>query len=378
VLSPARVVNLLSDDQALRRWRQARGFAGLVALSVGMLQQLPHPVYSGRGVAMLAGIAAAAAAWSAMMLRTRGPRSPAWTVACGVCGVLLLALAPNSYAKFYLLGAALMAPGRMSPRAAVAVTTGLVLAQSFVLFLVDAGFSAILGWAGVVYVGLMLGVIRQQREEQLTQTKALVAETALTRQEQARAAALAERARLAREIHDVLAHSLSALSVQLETAAALLERDRAAEAAVVVDRAGRIAREGLAETRRAVGALRGDPLPLPELVAALADDAQVEVVGMPRPLPTETGLALYRSVQEALTNARKHAPGAAVRIRLAYLPGAVELTVANDGPAAPPPATRLPAGYGLTGLRERAELAGGAFAAGPAGGGWQVDVRMPA
>ena len=378
VLSSARFRDLFSDDQAIYRWRLSRTLIGVVLLTVGMVQQLPRPVHTGRGFAMLAAIAVATAVWLALALRVGGPRSPAWTVTiCGACGVLLQALAPHSYAPFYVVVAALMAPGRLSLRAAAAISTALVVAQSLVRFGTHDNLSSILVWAGTVYVVLLLGVIRQQRDEQAVQTKALAAESELNRQEQARSAALAERARLAREIHDVLAHSLSALSVQLETAAALLERDRAAEAAVVVDRAGQLARDGLTETRRAVGALRGDPLPLPELVAALAENAAVEVVGAPRPLAAETGLALYRSAQEALTNIRKHAPGAAARIRLVYLPETVELTVTNDSPAGPAPASRLSAGYGLRGLRERAELAGGSFVAGPAGGGWQVDVKMP-
>jgi len=378
VLSTARVKDLLTDDQALRRWRITRSFAGLSLLSVAMVQQLPHPVHTGRGIAMLAAVVLAALAWVAMTLRVGGPRSTAWALAvCGAGGVLLQALAPHSYAECYLIAVALMAAQRLTLRAATAVTTALVVAQAGVQYRTDFGFSEIAVWAGAIYFCLLLSVIRQQREEQAAQTKALAAESALARQEQARSATLAERARLAREIHDVLAHSLSALSVQLETAAALLERDRAAEAATVVDRAGRLARDGLTETRRAVGALRGDPLPLPELVAALAENAELEVVGEPRSLAAETGLALYRSAQEALTNVRKHAPGAGVRIRLAYLSETVELTVTNDSPAAPAPANGLSAGYGLTGLRERAELAGGAFVAGPAGGGWQVDVKIP-
>ncbi len=231
---------------------------------------------------------------------------------------------------------------------------------------------------------MLVALVRRQRDEKAEQDRRLAAETRLARQEQARAAALGERARVAREIHDVLAHSLSALSVQLETAAALLERERPAEAAVIVDRAGRLARDGLTETRRAVGALRGDPLPLPELVAELADgyrtdldaDATVVVRGEPRRGGPETGLALYRSAQEALTNVRKHAPGSAVGIVLDYAAGEVRLTVANHG-AHGPSSTGLSSGYGLTGLRERAELAGGSMMAGPDGDGWRVDVRMP-
>jgi signal transduction histidine kinase len=316
---------------------------------------------------MLAAIGVAAVFWVGTMLRL----TPPWTVAvCGACGVLLQGLAPSAGAPFYLIATTLLAAQRMTLRAASAVTVALAAALAVVQVLGHVSLPAILGWALAIAVTLLVSVIRQLREQQAAQARALEAETETSRH-------LAERAHLAREIHDVLAHSLSALSVQLETAAALLERDRTAEAAAVVEKAGRLTRDGLAETRRAVSALRGDPLPVPDLVAALADNAALEVEGEPRPLPAEAGLALYRSAQEALTNARRHAPGAAVRIRLAYLPGSVELTVTNDAPAEPPTA-RMPAGYGLTGLRERAELAGGTFTAGPDNGGWRVDVKIPA
>jgi signal transduction histidine kinase len=373
VLSTAQVKDLITGASTLHRWRFVRTLIGLTALTLAMLKALPHPVLTGRGVVMLAAIVVATAFWLGPLLRI----TPPWTVAvCGACGVLLQGLAPYAGAPFYLIATALLAAQRMSLRAAAAVTVALAGALAVVQALTRVNTEAILGWALAIAVTLLVGVIRQLREEQAVQAQALEAETELTRQEQARAEVLAERARLAREIHDVLAHSLSALSVQLETAAALLERDRPAEASVVVERAGRLTRDGLAETRRAVSALRGDPLPLPDLVAALADNAALEISGEPRPLAAEAGLALYRGAQEALTNARKHAPGAAVRIRLAYLPGSVELTVANDPPAGAP-AALLPAGYGLTGLRERAELAGGSFHAGPAGGGWRVDVKIP-
>jgi len=372
VLSTARVRDLITDDRTLHRWRLARSLLGLTLLTVVMVPQLPHPATSARGVAMLATIVLAAGAWLAMALRGSGVP----VAVCGACGVVLEAFAPDSYAPGYLVAAGLAATQRLSLRTGGAVVAVLVAAQSYVRYRTGADLSTILSLAFAVIVTFLLSHVRRLREGQARQVRALAAETELARQEQARAAVLAERARLAREIHDVLAHSLSALSVQLETAAALLERDRAAEAAAVVDRAGRLTRDGLAETRRAVGALRGDPLPLPELVTALADDADVEVTGEPRPLPAEAGLAIYRGAQEALTNARKHAPGAAVRVRLAYLPETVELTVANDAPAAARTAS-LPAGYGLTGMRERAELAGGACTAGPAGGGWRVDVKIP-
>ncbi|HWB35535.1 MAG TPA: histidine kinase, partial [Rugosimonospora sp.] len=206
--------------------------------------------------------------------------------------------------------------------------------------------------------------------------------------DRARAAALDERARIAREIHDILAHALAALTVQLETADALLDGGRVAQAQDSVRRAGQLAREGLTETRRAIGALRGDTVPLPELVDALVasyksnvdTSVTVTVTGEPRVLEPDVVLALYRTAQEALTNAQKHAPGAPVDLALRYHPGSVELAVVNG---AMPAGTERPlaasgGGYGLAGLRERAELAGGALEAGPVGDGYRVGVTIPA
>jgi signal transduction histidine kinase len=244
-----------------------------------------------------------------------------------------------------------------------------------------AGFGWwILAGPGAFIIALMAGLIRRQNE-------ALAEETRLAHEEQTRSAALGERARIAREIHDVLAHSLAALTVQLETADALLEGGRAEQARGSVLRAGQLAREGLAETRRAIGALRGETMPLPELLDALAAGyrtdfgvpAVVRVEGLPCELGADTSLALYRSAQEAMTNVRKHAPGAPVRVDLRYVPDGVSLRVANGAPpvGASRPLAGAGGGYGLTGLRERAQLGGGAFDAGPAGEGYRVDVRIP-
>jgi signal transduction histidine kinase len=169
-----------------------------------------------------------------------------------------------------------------------------------------------------------------------------------------------------------------------------------------VARGQRIARDGLADTRRAISALRGDELPgaglLPRLVhdanAATGIQARLTVTGDGRPLPPEVGLALYRTAQEALTNTAKYAgPGAHAELRLSYQPDGVELLVENapggdapvadgttaDGTTADGTTAGLTfGGYGLTGMRERAELLGGTLTAGPAGTGFGVRLRLPA
>jgi signal transduction histidine kinase len=305
-------------------------------------------------------------------------------------GIGLAAVAGPGAAISFPAVACLNASARHPLRWSVPFTLAVAAALSGTQAVTQHGTTLILLSPIVCVAGLLIGLIRRQNN-------ALTEETRLARENQARSAALDERARIAREIHDVLAHSLAALTVQLETADALLESGRTQQAQQSIHTANQLAREGLAETRRAISALRGDTLPLPDLLANLAtayrndfDAAAVtHIDGQPHDLTPDTNLTLYRTAQEAMTNIRKHAPGAPVALTLTYQPRAITLTVTNG---APPPGTPRPlsstgGGYGLTGLRERAELAGGTFAAGPsvdasepedpAAAGWRVEVRIP-
>jgi signal transduction histidine kinase len=320
----------------------------------------------------LAGVVAGWATWTV-------PGVPArWLVAglllAGFSGLALWYVNPRSAAFAFPAIVCIRAGVCLPPRLSIgiAVTLCAVLMAGIPL---TGGHRwwLILGPA-ILLASLAGGMIRRQQVRLQTE-----AEAARTEQ-----AALAERARIAREIHDVLAHTLAALTVQLETADALLEGGRPGPARDLVVRAGQLAREGLAETRRAIGALRGEALPLPDLLTALlagyrADlggTAILTVDGEARDLAPETGLTLYRAAQEALTNIRKHAPGAPVELALTYAPEAVDLAVVN-GPGDSGELAGAGGGYGFTGLRERAELAGGEFSAGPRDGGWRVGVRIP-
>jgi signal transduction histidine kinase len=234
-----------------------------------------------------------------------------------------------------------------------------------------------LGYGGLLVGMYGLGVGRRSYVLRAESAEKLLKETERANHEEAHAAALAERGRIAREIHDVLAHSLAALTVQLEAADALLESGSETgvpRAHDYVKKSRRIAREGLIETRRAIAALREDAPPLPELLYALADayqadtgaPAQVRVEGLPRPLAADAGLTVYRAAQESLTNVRKHAPGAPIWLTMDFGEEQVVLTVENGAPTAPPTALAdSGGGYGLAGLKERAELIGGSLEAGP-------------
>jgi signal transduction histidine kinase len=240
--------------------------------------------------------------------------------------------------------------------------------------------------------GAIGGLARGLRIEQLRQSRLLLAQQQQMHAARERAAALAERARIARDIHDVLAHSLADLSIQLEVADALLSDAGDGSGALRhVRRAHRLAADGLQETRRVVHALRSDLPTLPDALAAMTgayrEDggaARFELAGSPRPLPSAVGLALVRTAQEAMANARKHAAGRSVTIALRFDADRVALTVADDDAADTAPVPQLLApdgvggGYGLAGMRERLRMVGGSLVAGPADGGWRVHAEVPA
>ncbi len=239
--------------------------------------------------------------------------------------------------------------------------------------------SGILPW---FFAMRLLHYVAEQRDE-LKASRAAEAE----------AATAAERGRLAREMHDVLAHSLSALALQLETTR-LLARDRGVDPDIIraVDRAHHLAASGLDEARRAIAAERGEELPGPERIGTLAEafkeqsglPVALEVRGEPRELPPDARLAMYRTAQEALTNVRRHATAERVDVKLDYGPDSTVLVVedhVDSGPHPPPPppaANGLTGGYGLTGMRERAELLGGELLALPTPTGFRVELRLPA
>jgi signal transduction histidine kinase len=203
--------------------------------------------------------------------------------------------------------------------------------------------------------------------------------------EHALAVRLSERASAAREIHDILAHSLGALVLQLDAVDALLSRDPADLGATrsLVGRARLLAVEGLTEARRAVGTLRQDSLPIADSLRQLVNTTgvgAVEIAGPPRALPNDISLAVLRTAQEGLTNAAKHAAGSNPVVRLRFDPDQLVLTVTDAGPApghGPTAIASTGGGFGLEGLRERARLLGGTLTAGPAGGGWEVMLRVP-
>ena len=233
---------------------------------------------------------------------------------------------------------------------------------------------------------LAAGALAGRRETQ----RQLAAQQRISDAERAGRALLEERARIARELHDVVAHHMSVIAIQAEAAPYRvpeppeeLARSFAAIRATATD--------GLRELRRVVGVLRADgaaddPDPQPtlerldDLVAAVEGaglQVTVQVSGTPRPLPAGVELSAYRIVQEALSNAVRHAPGSRVRVELGYRPTGLVLRVVN-GPARSQPVPTAGSGHGVLGMRERAAMLGGELTAEPRpDGGYAVTAVLP-
>ncbi|MBI2169785.1 MAG: sensor histidine kinase [Actinobacteria bacterium] len=203
-------------------------------------------------------------------------------------------------------------------------------------------------------------------------------------------AAAQERQRIAREIHDVIAHSLSVTMLHLTGARHALESGAdATEAAEALRDAERLGRQAMTDIRRTVGLLTPDPaggtapMPgaadIPALVRGFADaglDVACELHGDASAVPLATGLGLYRIAQESLANVAKHAPGSKAEVLLSVGDGDVRLVVRNDGRNGAAPDGDA-GGLGLKGMEQRARLLGGTFQAGPEANGWAVEVSAP-
>ncbi|MFG2307133.1 sensor histidine kinase [Streptomyces sp. NPDC048566] len=337
-------------DSELGGWALAGGVAGIVVF--GLLAwafqrtTLEHRLKPSLAlIAALLGLAA--------LGQAAGFRVPALVLLCG-CAVNAIERLPLVYAV---------------PSMAVALAAFAVVDND--------------GWptTAAVTAGLALsGYVVRLDAEARGSAQSLLAQERAARAAEAESSALAERARIAREIHDVLAHSLSAQLVHLEAARLLIERGANREA--ILDRvvaARGMAREGLAETRHALSALRGEMSPAEDFLRELVrshEGADVLVTGERRPLEAEASQAVRRVAQEALTNVRKHAPGATVRIRLDYREDQVMLEVRDSG-GGPGDLGGSGAGYGLLGMRERAQLLGGSLEAGPSEEGFVVTLKVP-
>jgi signal transduction histidine kinase len=238
----------------------------------------------------------------------------------------------------------------------------------------------------ILVLAFAIGIATRNRRAHLATLEARTADLEREQGQRAALATAAERARISRELHDIVAHGLSVMVVQAQGAAAAQDRhpERTAEALQAIIATGRAS---LAEMRRLLGVVRADPqlAPQPGIAAlpALVDQVRaagtrvrLEVEGEPAPLPAGVDLSAYRVVQEALTNTLKHAGrDVAALVRLTFAPDRLEVEVRDDGPGAP---STVDGGNGLRGIAERVAMLHGTLDVGPApDGGFRVSASLP-
>ncbi|MEV4377060.1 sensor histidine kinase [Streptosporangium sp. NPDC049644] len=325
-------------------FRRVNPPAALVATAVGGVGLLLS------GIHPLSNLAIATSAALALYTLFRPlPRAQAW----GVTGTILAGL--------FILGILLLWRGRFE----LALT-----AVPMIAFCVG-------GVALLADLARARGEVKEVRQESVEQMIAAQREQA----------AMAERARIAREMHDIVAHSISRIAVEAETAPYTI-KDLGEPAREGFEQIATTARETLVEMRRLLGVLRTDggaggtsPQPglarVPELLEEhrkAGGTVDLDVIGDAVPLPAAVDLSAYRILQEALTNARSHAPDANVRIELAYLQDTLAIRVSDDGPGPSPNA----GGHGLIGMRERVVMLGGWLNTGTAPeGGFLIEAGLP-
>jgi signal transduction histidine kinase len=294
----------------------------------------------------------------------------------------VLALVPGLIAVIVVVGS----PTRSARASIAAPAAAVVLASVSTLVSPLLGAPVTVGAVISVYVALAFAVLvaisrRQFRAAEL-QSRQLLEQRVAVAQERERTAAFAERSRIARDIHDVLAHSLGGLVLQLDATEALLESGRVDDALARVRASRRLAAEGLDEARRAVDALHEDEPPL-DLAAgldllvsthrSLGARASLDVIGGSAP-PPQIAAVLHAAAREALTNARRHAPGAETVVRLDQR--ADEVVLRASTPLVETTPSSIGGGRGLEGMRARIAAIGGTVTAGVEGDAFVVEARV--
>lgn len=385
-------------DDRLRRQRSAlRPFGAAVTVGVVLGAFTGHPGPGGHGTGL--GLTLALCAFVGTMAVALRDRFAAvgygWQATSlglmGAAGIALAGLQPHDATELAAGAAVWLSVARLPLLPGVAIGIGITAGLAVVGALAGSSTAGVIAATLLcALLGLIAHFMKQARQSQ-DRTEALMAELEDAREEQTRAAAVAERSRIAGELHDVLAHSLSGAAIQLQGARVLAEREQSTgELTDAITRAAELVRAGLGEARQAVGALRGDELPgvaqLESLVASFRDDMDLDVSysleGDAPTLATDAGLALYRGAQEALTNVARYAPRASTQVKLRSDHSRAFLTVENRLPAgaqvgASTPLSDVGGGRGLSSMRERATRAGGQVKAGPTDSGWRVELEVP-
>jgi signal transduction histidine kinase len=364
----------------------------VVSLVVGAVITLGgvlHGDGSDRPLAVAVGLGAAAA-----LLGRR--RAPGWTLAAsGGLALVLLHLAPSAGATAVIAPAVALyslalSRGRAAQLlAAVAAVAAVVVVDAF-----HSGSPTLLQTLGhvmLVAIPLLAAETHRTHRANVSLLRERLELAERTREQEAQRRAEQERMRIARDLHDVVAHTLTTINVQAATAAELIDRD-AGHVRGALETIEDASRDAIHELRAILGVLRdGDareaplaPAPgvetIPELVKASSeggDDVQLDVSGkQPERLPDAVSLAAFRIVQESLTNARRHAAGAPVRVSLAFEPDRLAVAIEN-GAGVHANGNGTTPGVGIIGMTERASAVGGTLRAAPLPAGFRVDAELP-
>lgn len=318
-----------------------------------------------------------------------------------VAGGLLMAHDPSSWGSAFAIITCVHAGIRFEAPVAGAVALIVGITAMVGLAVHHGQGSSAPWWTGALpMIAVIFGALRRSRTTSLRALHDLVEQTQRTALSESKAQALAERARVARDIHDVLSHSLSGVNMQLSMADALFDAGRDEQA---VQRARGMVVEGLGEARRAVQTLREETIELLPTLTAMrsGNHERIEITGSSTDLDTAATQTIVRTAQEGLTNARRHAAGAPVLVSLNCSPEVTVLEVINGRPAPVVSAESVVdaaaagadlarslvirdvgSGLGLVGMRERAALIGATVSAGPVTdgryhGGWRIRLEIP-
>lgn len=377
-----------------RGWALDAGLAATVAIVTQLEIWAPHALI--RPSHMAGPHAAVSIAYLlatvALVIRTRFPLAAVASMCVALSADWIAFGAPESFGSFILLLIAAYSVAAHAERNRAVAGLGVLLVTATVFTVRDDARPSVhqhlagLVWLAPAAVLWLTGLY--VRKHRVAEDRHAATVSRLEREERARAAVEEERARIARELHDAVGHSVSVMTVQASAVRRRLtaEQRLELEALTAVERTGR---EALAEMRRMVGVLRDPdgapalaPQPGLEQLAHLIDQVreaglpvQVRVEGDAAKLPASLDLTAYRLVQEGLTNALKHAHAEHAEVLLRYEPNALEIVVTDNGRGA---AATTGDGHGLIGMRERVSVFGGELSAGPLDrGGFELRARLP-
>ncbi|MER5726821.1 histidine kinase [Streptomyces sp. NPDC002138] len=382
--SPGAVPHPIPGQDPRVRWAMT-----LAVIVAGIVTVRPMG-FSGRGLAVAALFAVSTAALLARGLPENAATqrfAPVWLTGGVVAAAALIGLSSSGTGYLFAFFLAGHIGYRLETRRALALAGLCSVLCAGVLYVHLGSWQQPLPWTVGLAAGapVLVGIINRSQRQAVRAVIAASESAERAALAEARTAVLTERGRIARDVHDVLAHSLAGINMQLELADALIETGDLEKVREANAKAHSLVKESLKQAQWTVHALREDALPLVESLTAMVESSghhdSLTVVGAVRDVPTRVTQNLLRIAQEALTNAARHAPGADVRVELTFGAASTTLKIRNR------PGTRevnagLGSGMGLIGMRERVALLDGTVTAGPVTegpdrGGWHVEAVIP-